>query len=500
MNGSKTTFEIDAGDPVPPGRFGANRSGRVALLERPARPPAAQSTNPLRRLASDLVGERRLGDSPPGALNFDLRRSLRMARDPLGVLMPLYREFGPVFSVRVLHSVEVFAIGPEANHFITVSGRDNFSWREGSMGELLPLLGDGLLTTDGEYHERARAILMPAFHSDRVTRAMGIVEAETRRALAELPSSGPHDVYSWARHLAIDIAMRALLGLDPHDRAVGEQAAHHFEDALHYYGADFHLRFLRGPGTPWKRTLNGKRGLDEIIFAEISRRRSHSGNGGGDILTMLLAAESAEGLRLSDREVRDQAITLLFAGHDTVTSTISFLLYELARNGQAAEAVLAETDDRGGVPAAGLTGELPALRACIDETLRLYPPAWVGPRRAISGFELAGVEVRAGASVNYCSLVSHRLPEVFEDPDAFMPERFSAINQARLPRGAYVPFGAGPRVCIGKRFAIAETEVIAATLLRHLRPRISKETRLRLRPMPTLSPEGGLPLRFEPRD
>jgi cytochrome P450 len=135
----------------------------------------------------------------------------------------------------------------------------------------------------------------------------------------------------------------------------------------------------------------------------------------------------------------------------------------------------------------------------VDETLRLYPPAWVGPRRSIEPFEFAGAHVPGNVFVNYCSWASHHLPEVFPNPEAFVPERFSPENRARLPKGAYVPFGGGSRTCIGMRFGQMEVKAIAATILRHYRLELVPREPLAIRQMPTLSPRDGLPVHVRER-
>lgn len=430
---------------------------------------------------------------PDGAVRFDLRRSRQLARDPLSVLMPLYDEYGPVFSIRVLHALEVFMIGPAANHLITVSDRDNFLWREGSMGELIPLLGDGLLTTDGEYHDRAREILMPAFHGERINAAFGAIESEASRAISGWRDGEVVDIYEWSRATSIRIAMRVLIGLDPDDRGAGAKAARHFERALRYYGTDFHVRMLRGPGSPWSRTQASRRALEEIIRWKIAERRT--GEHPDDVLGLLSSAESPDGLRLTEQEVSDQAITLLYASHDTITSALSMLFYELARHPRELDAVGDEIAASDSEPAAAPGQPLPRLLRCLDETLRLYPPAWVGPRRNIREFAFEGVTVPAWSSVNYSSLLTHRLPEVFPDPARFSSDRFLPDARSALPPGAYVPFGAGPRICLGKRFALAEAQTVAATVLRRFRPQLIDSQEPTLHPMPTLGPEGGLRLR-----
>jgi len=196
-------------------------------------------------------------------------------------------------------------------------------------------------------------------------------------------------------------------------------------------------------------------------------------------------------------------MTLMFAGHDTSTSTISFLLYELARHPDSLQRVWEEQDRvlSGRVPsAAEVAGGLPQLDMALDETLRLYPPAWIGPRRAVDAFEFEGRHVPAGAYVAYCSWASHRLPDVFPDPEAFVPERFPPERKAALPKGAYVPFGAGSRTCIGMRFGQLEIKTVAALLLQRFRLEMPAGHVLHVRQMPTLSPEGGLPMVLRERE
>jgi cytochrome P450 len=142
---------------------------------------------------------------------------------------------------------------------------------------------------------------------------------------------------------------------------------------------------------------------------------------------------------------------------------------------------------------------MPYLDMVLDEVLRLYPPAWIGPRRAVRDFEFGGHRVARGAYVNYCSWASHRLPEVFPEPEAFIPERFTRERKAALPRGAYVPFGGGSRICIGKRFGQTEVKLVATKLLQRLRMEALPGRTVTIRQMPTLSPRGGLLMRARPR-
>jgi cytochrome P450 len=339
--------------------------------------------------------------------------------------------------------------------------------------------------------------MLPAFHREQVEAAQAVMAEEAERAVEPWRTGERLDLYAWTRRLALRVAMRALFGLDP-DRAAGDiDAAGEFERALSFYSRDYLLQTLRGPRTPWATMANARRRLDAVLYREIARRRAHPEAAGEDVMSLLVLARDEDGSELSEREVRDQVMTLLFAGHDTTTSTVAFLFRELARAPHVAERLaqeLARVLDGGPPSAEQLADGLPELEMAVDETLRLYPPAWVGPRRSVEPFEFGGHTVPAGVAVNYCSWASHRLPDVFEDPDAFIPERFAPEARARLPKGAYVPFGGGSRTCIGMRFGLMEARVIAATVLRRFRLELPSNHELSIRQMPTLSPRGGLPM------
>jgi cytochrome P450 len=468
-----------------------------------ARPPE-MSDNPARRVVEDVVAEwRGRGRFPPGDTDFNRVRTLRISSDPLPILLDAYERYGPIFSLRLLHARTVFMLGPEANNFITVAHPENFHWRESSFGDLIPLLGDGLLTIDDGYHDRARAIMMPAFHREQIVAATEAMAVETDQAIAALPVGEVVDVYEWMRNLAMRIAMRALLGLDPDEAGKGAAAAEHFERALGFYGIDYHLRLLRGPGSPWRKMNRSRAILDEIVFGEISRHRAHPDPERRDILSLLVGARGEGGEKFSDQEIRDQVMTLMFAGHDTSTSTLTFMLHELARHPEVTRRLREEQDRvlKGEAPTAlQLEKEMPYLDMVLDEVLRLYPPAWIGPRRAVREFEFGGCTVPKGAYVNYCSWASHRLPEVFPQPEAFIPERFTRERKAALPRGAYVPFGGGSRICIGKRFGQTEVKLVATKLLQRLRAEALPGRTVTIRQMPTLSPRGGLRMRILERE
>ncbi len=463
---------------------------------------------PVSVLLADLREEREARvPFPPGETRFSLRRTRRFAADPLPVLLEAYERFGPVFTLRLFHSNVVFMLGPAANHFILVSNAADFEWREGHFRDLIGLMGDGLLTIDGDFHRRSRMIMLPAFHRERIAASVDVIVAETEAALEQLLQEPARpqtvDLYAWTRRLAMRVALRALFGLDPDgQRARAIDAAGLFEDALAFYASDYLLRVFRGPRSPWGRMQRAARQLDALIYAEIAERRA-SGERGSDILSLLLDAEDEDGNRLDDRQVRDEVMTLLFAGHDTTTSTVSFMFYELARHPALLARLVAEQEALlpHGRPEPGqlLSGGLPELEMAIEETLRKYPPAWVGPRRALESYEFEGMPVPARAFVNYCSWASHHLPDVFEQPEEFRPERFAPAARAALPKGAYVPFGGGSRTCIGMRFGQLEVRTIATLLLSRCGLELPTGFELTIRQMPTISPKQGLPMMIGPR-
>jgi cytochrome P450 len=467
-------------------------------------PPPLLGVNPFAVLLSDLREERAASvPFPPGETRPSLRRTRRFAEEPLEVILETRERFGNVFTVRLFHSNVVFMLGPAANHYVTVSHASNFGWREGQFRDLIGLMGDGLLTIDGDFHRRSRRIMLPAFHREHIEASVEVIAAETEHALEQLQPGTDIDLYAWTRRLALRVAMRALFGLDPDGpQAQAIDAAELFEEALGFYASDYFLRVFRGPRSPWGRMQSAARKLDTLIYSEITRRRE-TGARGSDILSLLLDASDEDGNTLSDTQVRDEVMTLMFAGHDTTTSTVSFMFYELARQPAIVQRLLAEQDAllaNGRASTAQLVGgELGELEMVIDETLRKYPPAWVGPRRAMEAFEFEGHTVPERAFVNYCSWASHHLPDVFPEPDQFRPERFTAEAKAALPKGAYIPFGGGSRTCIGMRFGQLEVRTIATMLLSRCTLSLREDFKLRIRQMPTISPRDGVPMHVHAR-
>ena len=305
--------------------------------------------------------------------------------------------------------------------------------------------------------------------------------AETRQALDRVSAGTPFDLYRFTRELALRIAMRALFGLDPdRARAGGINAAHEFEKALGFWARDYLHQILRGPGSPWRRMVAARRRLDALIFAEIDRRRA-SGERGDDILSLLLEATDEDGARLTKRHIRDEVMTLMFAGHDTTTSTVAFLFYELARNPDL-------VDDRVVQPRAGHRRDAAPVPAGVDRPAPLDRA--VRLRRA-SRCPAACRSTTARGPATTC-------PTCGPSPTPSEPERFAPENRERIPKGAYVPFGGGSRMCIGMRFGQAEIGVIAAKILERFRLELAPGYELRDPPDADDRPRDGMPVTVVP--
>jgi cytochrome P450 len=462
-------------------------------------PPPLRHENPFRILVQDIADERAATvEYPPGDTGFSLARTKRFIEEPLSLLLEGYERYGEIFTLRILHSRVVFMLGPAANHYITVSHAHNFLWRESHFRDLIALLGDGLLTTDDPYHRQARSIMLPAFHRERIAASIDVMVGETERALERWDVGAKIDLYAWTRKLATRVAMRALFGIEPDGPTSKEiDAAAMFEQALAFYSSGYEYRFIRGPRSPWARLQEASKALNRMLYAEIGRRR-RTGERGEDVLSLLLDAQDESGEGLADEQIRDEMMTLLFAGHDTTTSTVAFMFYELARAPHLADRLVAEQEAvlTAGMPSAAqlMSGELAELEMTVEETLRKYPPAWIGPRKSVEAFEFEGHTVPGNAYVNYSSWASHHLPDVFAEPEAFRPERFAPEAKGRIPKGAYIPFGGGSRTCIGMRFGQLEVKTIATMIASRCTLELPEDFAMEFRQMPTISPKRGLPM------
>ena len=224
---------------------------------------------------------RRRGPFPPGETRPSLKNTWRFRHDVLNLLRDCYAEHGPIFGIRIIFGYNLALIGPEANHFMLVSGRENFGWRNGAMGHLLPLIGDGLLTTDGDYHDASRAILMPAFHRERIEAAASVMRDEAAAAVDALPAGRDH------RHLRVGADAgdadrdAGAVRLRPRLGAGRRRSPAHFERGLSFHGREYPMQLLFGPGTPLAQLRRDRAALEQLVGAEIARRRERGTDGGG---------------------------------------------------------------------------------------------------------------------------------------------------------------------------------------------------------------------------
>ncbi|MFM9379373.1 cytochrome P450 [Gordonia sp. VNK21] len=466
-------------------------------------PDPAPPQNPVGKVVRDvLFNVEHASRLPPGVPWRKLGFQLQLMRNPVATLVDCHRRFGGVFTVPAGPQLMVMVTAPEAIREIQVDKADAFNWRGGAFGEMSALLGLGILTSDGELHDRARRLMDPAFHRARMEEHLALIFAEAAAAVDALEPGAAVDVNAWARDLTMRIAMRALVGFDESQEATAALAAEHFETALAAFGGNFG-RLLRGPGSAWHAMQKSKKVLEKIVADHIAVTRARP-EPGADLVSILVETTFDDGSSYTDEEIASQVMTLLFAGHDTTSSTLAFLMYELARNSTIQDGVRAQIREIAGRRAPGtplhlgfgdLMGSIPRLSTSIDETLRLYPPVWIGARQAARDVTIGGHRIPAGTPVNYLPWITHHLPELWDDPESFRPDRFTPENRATIPQGAYVPFGGGARICLGQRFGLTVSHAVAATLLGRFRMETTPDTRLKVANTPTLTPVGGLMLR-----
>jgi cytochrome P450 len=459
-------------------------------------PPPLRHSNPLAFMASEIAEElTKRAPYPPGETNFNAGRIKALGTDDdlRKLLIDCYQRFGPIFTVRVLHCRMVFMLGPAANHYVTVSNASNFTVRESLFRDVQDVAGDGIITTDGEYHRRMRRAGLPALQTDSVASYFDTIVEEAEAAFEHFTPGEAVDLHRWARRLIMRIIMRTLFGFDPDGERVRSSGLVEMFDGLD--DTPIVLKSLPKRFTAWGRFMQFVGKFDQLIYTEISERRER-GAGGSDIMSLFVDTRDEDGDPLSPRQIRDQVMTLLLASIGTTSALLCLFLYELARHPDVTERILAEQREsfEGERPSAAQmkSGELVQLEMALDEALRLYPSVGLIPRRATEAFEFEGVRVPANAHVLFCPLASHRLPDVFPEPERFLPERFTAEAKAALPKGAYVPFGAGSRMCVGMRLVQLELRTIVSLTVKRFELEVPRDFSLRVGLMPMLKPKGGL--------
>ena len=335
------------------------------------------------------------------------------------------------------------------------------------------LLGDGLLTSEDDRHRRQRRLIQPAFHRDRIAAFAGIMTACAGSMCDNWRDGQTIDVAQEMNRLALTIVGKTLFGADvtSHADDVG-RALTVIMDSFWTYMLPFAdgLEYLPLPA--FRRNRRARADLDAIIYGLIDERRRHPGDR-DDLLSMLILArdEESNGAGMSDQQLRDELMTIFLAGHETTANALAWTWYLL---GTSPDAVVVAGDEvarvlGGRVATVEDLPSLPALERVLTESLRLYPPAWIIGRRAIVDCRIGDYDVARGALVLMSPYVVHRDARLFDEPDRFIPDRWSAEFRASLPPFAYFPFGGGARRCIGDGFAWMELMLVAATVLQKWR-------------------------------
>jgi cytochrome P450 len=431
-----------------------------------------------------------------------IRRILAMRRDPIGFLTRLAREGGDVVNVR-LGTFDVWLLShPEAIRDVLVTRHRSFMKGQG-LQEAKRVLGEGLLTSEGEFHRRQRRLMNPAFHHTRVE-AYG----EAMASFAERTGKRWEDGQTLDIHQEMAKLTLQIVGATVFDTDIATVEARRIRSALTTALGMFDRLTLpfaplleRLPLEGNRRFVEAKATLEEVIDGFIEQRRRTGDR--GDLLSLLLAAPDQEGgtAPMPDRQIRDEAMTVFLAGHETTANALTWTWYLLSQHpgieAQLHEELDAVLDGRAPEPR-----DLPRLaltRRVLAESLRLYPPAWILGRRALEPYPMDGRVVPAGSIVILSPYVVHHDPRWFPDPFRFDPDRWSEEAEAARPKFSFFPFGGGPRVCIGESFAWMEAQLVMATLARRWRARLAPGQVVALEPRVTLRPKYGMRMTLEKR-
>lgn len=466
-----------------------------------------------------LVADRAFPPGPRGVPLFG--NALQFRRDQLGFLLRLERTYGRMATIHIGKTPVVLCFRPEHVRYILAQDPRNFTLREVAggliFGNLLVLsllarsltarvargfqvfVGDGLLTADGASHDAHRRLLQAAFTRRRVEQHAGLTVRYTREAVGRWRAGAEVDLAHDLQALMLRIIARILFDEDVDGSGLGRIIDGVLAQPVGLAEGLVNVQ-VDLPFTPHGRRMALLREADAFLYGLIARRRAERRDR-GDILSVLLRqGEEAGGDALTAREVRDELVSLLAAGHETTTNTLVWTFYLLARHPAALERVLAELQAvlGGRDPEVADIGRLPYLDWVVKESMRVYPSAWTQGRRAVGAFDLDGYHFPAGTLLMFSQWVLHRLPDVWGDPDAFRPERWDPARGETAPRWAYFPFGGGPRACLGMPLANLEIPLVIATILQHIVPIPVPGHPVEPFPLITLRPKHGLRVRFRP--
>jgi cytochrome P450 len=407
--------------------------------------------------------------------------------------MSSFRDYGEVVRFRFGPMVAHLVSSPEGIHHVLAENNRNYGKQTRGYRNLRYILGNGLLTSEGETWKRQRRIAQPAFHRQRVAGFAAAMVRAAEHATAGLESrrGSEVDLHHEMMRLTLRIVGQTLLGYDPTDAAdeVGSALTFLLTLANQRSGRILDLP----PLLPTRENLRFRRErktLDAVVLRMIAERRKNRGDR-GDLLSMLMESRDAEtGESMDDRQLRDETMTIFLAGHETTANALTFAWLLLSRHPACFRDLRAELAEvlRGRSPTADDLARLTLTRRILQEAMRLYPPAWIIARSATGPDEIGGYEIPAPSIVFVSPYVVHRHPALWSDPEAFDPQRFAR----EPPRGAYLPFGAGPRMCIGNGFASMEAELVLATMAQRVRFELVPGSEVELDPSITLRPRHGV--------
>ena len=409
--------------------------------------------------------------------------------NPLDFFTTLARTYGDISSYRMAGEQLFLVNEPRLIRDILVTHNRNFTKSRG-LERSKRLLGQGLLTSEGAMHLRQRRLMQPAFHRDRIAGYGDLMAGYAERMRRSWTDGAALDLSREMNRLTLSIVGKTLFDVDVESQAaaVGE--------ALTAVMESFWLMMLplaevleRLPVPKLRRARIARARLDAIIYRMIADRRA-SGRDHGDLLSMLLAAQDEDdGGVMTDQQVRDEAMTIFLAGHETTANALMWTWYLLSGAPEAEATLHAEVDRvlRGRLPTMADLASLPYVERVVTEAMRLYPPAWIIGRRAIEDYPLGDYVAPARSILVMSPYIMQRDPRFYADPERFNPDRWTPEFRAALPRFAYFPFGGGPRQCIGESFAWMELILLVAT--------ISQQWRLRLVPGHPVVPQPLITLR-----
>ena len=438
------------------------------------------------------MSERKL---PPGPKGHWLLGSFPEFRaDQLGFHRDCAREYGDFVPFRILHYQAFYVFDPDAIEEVLVTKARDFE-KSIAIRLLTPLLGNGLLLSEGDTWLRQRRLVQPGFHRQRIAAYGEMMTRFAEERLTRWKVGETLDV-----HVEMMAVTQAIVAKTLFDAKVDDDSGN-VGHALHVLLVDFFqklrsiVRFPDWVPTPANlKVRRAIRDLDAIVYRIIETRRA-SGEDRGDVLSMLLHAQDADdGSRMTDKQVRDEVMTLFLAGHETTAVALSWTWYLLAQNPRV-EAALADelrTVLGGRTPT---VADLPRLRyteMVINESMRLYPPAYALSRQVLRDTEIGGYPIPARAAVVMPTWILQRDPRWFDSPEEFRPERWADDLAKRLPRFVYAPFGGGPRQCIGNTFALMEASLLLAAIAQRFRLELVPGQKIRPMPYVTLRPEPGI--------